>query len=91
MKFVLDTKYSEAELEVIKKHNCEIVSEIKLSKFKFSENETPRRILKYCGTYVAEICDDESNELVWAVLSKWKGVYHFSGIYGTLDMLEQGL
>lgn len=91
MKFVLDTKYSEAELEFIKKHNCVIISEIKLSKFKFSENETPRRILKYGGTYVAEICDDESNELVWAVLSKWKGVYHFSNIYGTLDMLEQGL
>lgn len=56
-----------------------------------SENETPRRILKYCGTYVAEICDDESNELVWAVLSKWKGVYHFSAIYGTLDMFVQSL
>lgn len=91
MKFVLDTKYSKAELEFIKKYNCEIISEIKLFKFKFSENETPRRILKYGGAYVAEIYDDESNELVWAVLSKWKSVYHFSGIYDSLDMLVEGL
>lgn len=91
MKFVLDTKYTEAELEFIEKYKCEIISEIKLSKFKFSENETPRRILKYGGVYVAEIYDDESNELVWAVLSKRKGVYHFSTIYNNLEMLVQGL
>ena len=63
MKFVLDTKYSEEELEFISKHNCEIISQIKLSKFNFLDNETPQRMIKYGGVYVAEICDYESNKL----------------------------
>ncbi len=46
---------------------------------------------QYGGAYVAEIIDDETNDLVWAVLSKWKGVYHFSGYYDSLEALEQGL
>lgn len=84
MRFALDTKYSEKELDFINKHNCEIISEMKLSKFNVAENEIPHRMLKYGGTYIAEIYDDESQELVWAVLSKRKGVYHFSTIYENL-------
>ncbi|NBH73417.1 hypothetical protein D3Z51_15650 [Clostridiaceae bacterium] len=91
MKFVLDTKYSEKELEFMNRHHCEILPEIKLSKTNFSKYETPRRMLKYGGVYVAEIFDDESNRLVWAVLSKRKGIYHFSAFFDSLDMLEQSL
>ena len=29
------------------------------------------------GVYIAEIMDDETSSLVWAVLQKWKGIYHF--------------
>ena len=31
------------------------------------------------GVYIAEIMDDETSSLVWAVLQKWKGIYHFPG------------
>lgn len=55
MKFKLDTHYSEEELKFIKKHNCEIPSEIKLSKVDLLENEMPRRMLRYGRTYIAEI------------------------------------
>lgn len=91
MKFQLNTNYSEEELNFLKKHDCNILCEIKLSKTNFSEYETPRRMFQYGGAYVAEIIDDETNDLVWAVLSKWKGVYHFSGYYDSLEALEQGL
>lgn len=91
MKFILDTEYSEEELEFVNRHNCEILSEIKLSKINFSENEAPHRMLKYYGTYVAEICDDESDALIWAVLAKKKGVYHFSSCFEDLEVIEQGL
>lgn len=91
MKFKLDTKYSEQEIEFVNRHNCEILSEIKLSKTKFLGNEIPRRMLIYCDTYVAEICDDESNELVWAILAKRKGRYYFSSCFDSLDSLEQYL
>ena len=91
MKFKLDTNYTEDELKFIKIYNCNILSEIKLSKTDFSESETPRRMIKYGGSYIAEIHDAESGEVVWAVLSKWKGVYQFSSIYDSLGSLVQGL
>lgn len=91
MKFKLDVTYSEEELKFIREHNCMILSEIKLAKTDFSKNEIPLRMLKYGGTYIAEICDDESAEPVWAVLSKWKGRYHFSSYYDSLESFASGL
>ena len=67
MKFVLDTNYSAEELNVLESLGCEVLSEIKLSKTNFSEYEIPRRMFQYCGTYIAEIMDDETEGLVWAV------------------------
>lgn len=43
------------------------------------------------GVYIAEIMDDETGSLVWAVLSKWKGIYHFSTYYASLEALERGM
>lgn len=91
MKCRLDTNYSEKELRFLTKHNCKILSEINLSKTNFSEYEVPRRLFNYGGTYIAEIIDDETGNLVWADLSKWKGIYHFSSYYDCLETLEQGL
>lgn len=48
-------------------------------------------MFNYGGTYVAEIIDDETGDLIWAVLSKWKGIYHFPAYYDCLETLEQGL
>jgi len=75
----------------LKKNNCEIISEIKLSKTNFTEKEIPRRMIKYGGQYIAEIIDDETDEIVWAVLSKWKGVWHFSNCYDSLENMTQGI
>lgn len=91
MKFVLDTNYSAEELNVLESLGCEVLSEIKLSKTNFSEYEIPRRMFQYCGTYIAEIMDDETEGLVWAVLSKWKGIYHFSACSDSLETIIQGL
>lgn len=91
MKLKLDATYCEEELQFLAKHNCKILSEINLSKMNFSKYEIPRRLFHYGGTYIAEIIDDETGSLVWAVLSKWKGVYHFSTYYDCLEALEQGL
>lgn len=91
MKFIFDMKYSKTKLEFLSRHNCKMISEIKLSKMDLSEHEIPRRMFKYGSEYIGEILDDESNKLVWAVLSKWKGVYYFSTYYEDLDALEQGL
>lgn len=91
MKFKLVITYSEEELKFIGKHNCIILPEIKLSKINFAKNEVPHRMLKYGGTYITEIWDDETDELVWAVLSKWKGMYHFSSYYDSLESLALGL
>lgn len=91
MKFRLDTNYSEEELQFLAKHNCTLLSEINLSKTNFSEYEVPRRMFNYGRTYIAEIIDDETGKLVWAVLSKWNGIYHFSTYYDCLETLEQGL
>ena len=91
MKFRFDTRYSEAELKFLQRHSCEVLSEVKLSRAKFSEEETPRRMFRYGGTYIAEIIDDETEGLVWAVLSKWKGIYHFSACSDSLETIIQGL
>ena len=64
MKFIFDTKYSETELEFLSRHNCKMISEIKLSKMDLSEHEIPRRMFKYGSEYIGEILDDESNKLV---------------------------
>lgn len=91
MKYRLDTNYSEEELQFFAEHNCKILSEIVLSKTNFSEYEVPRRMFCYGGIYIAEILDEETGYFVWAVLSKWKGIYHFSACYDSLKSLEQGL
>ncbi len=91
MKFKLDTNYSKEECQFLFRHNCEVLSEIKFPKTNFSEYEVPRRMFIYGGTYIAEILDEETGDLVWAVLSKRKGIYHFSSYYDHLETLEQGL
>lgn len=48
-------------------------------------------MFKYGNEYIAEIYDNESNEIVWSVLIKWKGVYSFSSYYDDLEVLEQNL
>lgn len=91
MKFKLDTNYTKEELLFLKKYKCEILSEIKLSKISLSENEIPKRIFKYGGVYIAEIIDDEFDQFIWGVLSKWKGVWHIGEYYDSLESLEKGL
>ncbi len=91
MKVKFNTDYSVEELKFFKEHNCEILSEISLSKTNFKESEVPQRMFKYGGVYIAEIMDDETNNFVWAVLSKQKAIYHFSAYYDCLEALEQGL
>ena len=89
--FVLNTDYSEEELKFIKENDCKIISEIRLSRVNFSEYEMPKRMLNYCGTYIAEITDDEDNRSVWAVLTKYKGVYHFPAYFESLEVLAENL
>lgn len=91
VRFKLNTDYSEKESEFLKEHDCKIFSEINLTKTDFSEHEVPHRMFQYGSTYIGEIVDDETDDLVWAVLSKWKGVRHFTGYYDCLETLEQGL
>ncbi len=91
MKYILDIDYSEEEHIFLEKNNCEIISEIKLSKTNFTEKEIPRRMIKYGGQYIAEIIDDETDEIVWAVLSKWKGIWHFCNCYDSLENMTQGI
>ena len=38
----------------------------------------------YWYSYAVQKVDDETGSLVWAVLSKWKGIYHFSTYYASL-------
>ena len=90
MRFKLDTNYSGEEMRFLEEHSCNILSEIKLPKTNFSEYEIPRRMIVYGGVYIAEIMDDETGILVWAVLSKWKGICHFSAYYASLDAPERG-
>lgn len=91
MRYRLNTDYTADEMDFIARNNCVILSEIKLGRTDFSSNETPRRMFVYGGEYIAEIIDDESGEPVWAVLSKYKGVYRFTAYYGDLSALENGL
>ena len=87
MKFLLNTEYMTEELAFIEENHCEILSEIELSKTAFTE--TPRRMIRYCGTYIAEI--EDHGELCWAVLGKWKGKYHFSLYFPDLESMKEGL
>lgn len=91
MKFQFSIEYTEEEMQFLEQHHCKILSELKLSGTCFSEYDTPHRMFQYYDTYIGEIIDDESKELVWAVLSKWSGKYHWSGMYSDLQALEQGL
>ena len=78
MIYRLDINYLEEERYFLEVNDCEIISEIKLSKTNFSDKEIPRRMIKYGGQYIAEIVDDETEGIVWDVLSNWKGILHFS-------------
>ena len=40
---------------------------------------------------IAEIVDDETEGIVWAVLSKWKGIWHFSSYYDSLEGIIEGI
>ena len=91
MIYRLDINYSEEERYFLEVNDCEIISEIKLSKTNFSDKEIPRRMIKYGGMYIAEIVDDETEGIVWAVLSRWKGVWHFSSYYDSLESMIQGI
>ena len=91
MKFIFDTKYSEAELNFLSRNHCEILSEKRLVKTAFSQSEIPRRMFKYGSEYIGEIFDEVSNQLVWAVLRKRNGIYYFSSYYEDLEVLEQGI
>lgn len=91
MRLQFTTDYTENEMQFLEQNHCKILSEIKLSMTNFSEYDTPRRMFEYCNTYIGEIFDDENDQLVWAVLSKYKGVYRWSGMYTDLQSLEQGL
>lgn len=87
MRFILNTDYSAEEMSFIERNRCEIVPEIRLSNVAFIER--PVRMIRYCGTYVAEIEDD--GELCWAILEKWKGQYHFSQLFPDLESMQDGL
>ena len=86
MKIELSTEYSGKELAFINEHGCKILSEIKLpNNFNF---EIPKRIFVYGGSYIGEI--EDGDELVWSVLSKFKGKYHWGECYEDLNALEDG-
>lgn len=91
MKYILDIDYSEEEYRLLLKNNCEVISNIELRKTDFTEKEIPRRMIKYGGQYIAETIDAETDKIVWAVLSKWKGVWHFSSYYDSLENMMQGI
>ena len=83
----LGTEYSEKELEFINEHGCEILPKIKLpNNFEF---ELPKRMFIYGGSYIGEIEDKDG--LVWSVLSKFKGKFHWSECYEDLKALEDGI
>lgn len=82
----LSAEYSEKELAFLKEHNCEILSKIKLPNgFDF---EIPKRMFVYYGSYIGEIEDEDG--LVWSVLSKFKGKYHWGECYEDMKTLEDG-
>ncbi|MBR2175516.1 MAG: hypothetical protein IJ861_01040 [Clostridia bacterium] len=92
MKLKFNVEYNEEEMAFIKSHDCEIISEIKLSKTDFSENEIPKRMIKYGDSYIGEIIDDEDGSLVWGVLGKGrKGIWHFMSEYDSLKSMAEGI
>jgi len=91
MRYKLDTNYSEEERQLLTALGCEIIAEIQLSDTRFADNETPIRMIKHGSQYIAEITDDETDCRVWAVLSKWKGVWHFESYYDSLEILVNGI
>ena len=91
MVYKLDIDYSKEEQQFLDENECEIISEIKLSKAIFTDKEIPKRMIKYGGTYIAEILDEETNNLMWAVLSKYKGVWHYTSFYDSLYNIIQGI
>ena len=91
MQFALDTGYTPEEQEFIRRHDCQVLSEITLRRAAFGDGEVPRRMLVYCGTTLGEIFDE--GEWGWAVLGKnrrgewvWTG-----GIYPDLPSMAAGL
>ena len=83
----LNTEYSEQELAFLNANNCDILSEIKLPDL--SGLALPTRMFICGSSYIGEIKDD--GELFWAVLSKFKGKYHWGECYSDLKALEKGL
>lgn len=82
----LNTQYTPEETAFLRKHNCEILSEIKLpNRF---DREIPKRMFVYGGAYIGEIEDEDGT--VWAVLSKFRGKYLWSECYSDLKALEEG-
>ncbi len=82
MKIKFSTEYSEKELDFLKKHNCEILSEIKLPNH--FNDDIPARMFIYYGSYIGEIKDEDG--LVWAALGK-RG---WGECYADLESLEEG-
>lgn len=78
MKIKLNITYTKKELIFLKEHHCKILSEINLSKTGFSDDEIPRRMFKYGGTYITEIIDDETNK---EVQNETFGYFKFLGVF----------
>lgn len=81
MKIKLSTEYSEKELDFLKKHNCEILSEIKLPNY--FNDDIPLRMFIYYGSYIGEIKD---GGLVWSALGK----QGWGECYENLESLVEG-
>ncbi len=91
MIYKLDVGYSEEERRFLNEHDCEIVSKIKLPNVIFADKEIPKRMIKYGGVYIAEIIDEETDDLIWVVLSKRKGVWRYTSCYDSLEGMIQGI
>lgn len=88
MRLIFNTGYSDEEREFLTKYQCEILSELKLSRIGFTE--IPKRMIKYGGAYIAEIRDEDG--LCWAVLGKSrKGEYIYTECYENLFEMMEGL
>lgn len=86
MKIKLNTEYTPEETAFLHKHNCKILSEIKLPNY--FDSEIPKRMFVYGGAYIGEIEDEDG--AVWAVLSKFKGKVLWGECYSDLKALEEG-
>ena len=93
LKLILDTNYSDNELDFIEHHHCEIISEWKYPEGSFQEHETPRRMLRYGDILIAEIWDSDESALAWAVMStgRFRGKYVFTYSCDNLEHLVLGL